>query len=200
MKSADTSEVEEERKLIMSKVGKQPIKIPEGVTVDLKDNQVAVVGPKGKLEQKIRLEIEVKKSGEQILVLAKSKSKLSRSLHGLTRTLISNMIEGVTKGFEKTLELHGVGYRVFLEEGGLKISVGFSHPVIIKPVKGITYETEGDNVIKVLGIDKQLVGQIAAKIREVKKPEPYKGKGIRYQGEVVKKKPGKAAKTEAAGT
>jgi len=183
----------------MSKVGKQPIEIPERVTVDLKDNQVTVVGSKGKLEQEIRPEIEVKKSGEQILVLAKSKSKLSRSLHGLTRTLISNMIEGVVKGFEKTLELHGVGYRVFLEGESLKISVGFSHPVIIKPVKGITYEIEGDNVIKVLGIDKQLVGQIAAKIREVRKPEPYKGKGIRYQGEVVKKKPGKAAKAEAEG-
>ena len=183
----------------MSQIGKQPIKIPKEVTVEIADGQVIVSGPKGKLEQKIRQEIEVKKSGEQILVSTKNKSKFSKSIHGLTRSLIANTIEGVTHGFEKTLELHGVGYRAFLEGGNLKISVGFSHPVIIKQVKGIEYRVEGDNVIKVFGIDKQLVGQITAKIRDVRKPDPYKGKGIRYQGELVKKKPGKAAKTEASG-
>ena len=183
----------------MSKIGKQPIKISEGVTVEIKDNQVVVSGPKGRLKQEIRPEIEVKKSGDQIWVSTKNKSKFSRSIHGLIRSLISNMIKGVTCGFEKTLELHGVGYRAFLEGENLKISVGFSHPVIIKQIKGVEYKVEGDNVIKVSGIDKQLVGQIAAKIRDIKKPDPYKGKGIRYQGELIKKKPGKAAKAEASG-
>ena len=181
----------------MSKVGKQPIKIPEGVTVEIQPNLVVVSGPQGKLEQKIRPELEIKKSQDEILILAKGKSKLARSLHGLTRTLINNMIKGVTQGFSKILELHGVGYRVALEKESLKITVGFSHPVMVEPIEGIQFQVEGNNLIKILGIDKQLVGQVAAQIRAIRPPDAYKGKGIRYQGEEVKLKPGKAAKTEA---
>jgi len=184
----------------LSKIGRQPITIPEGVTVEIKPNQVVVTGPKGSLTQEIRPELEIKKETSQILVVTKSKSKLARSLHGLTRTLIANMIEGVTKGFEKILKLHGVGYRVFSEGEDLKITVGFSHPVMVKSFPGVKYQVEGNNIIKILGTDKQLVGQIAAKIRNIRPPDSYKGKGIRYQGEIVKLKPGKAAKTGAAGT
>lgn len=180
----------------MSKIGRQAIKIPAGVKVEIKDNQVAVAGPKGGLTIKIRPEISIKKSGDELMVIAKGKSRITNPLHGLTRSLLANMVEGVTEGFQKTLELHGVGYRAALEGGNLKISVGFSHPVIVEAVEGIEFQVEGNNVVKILGADKQLVGQTAAKIREIKKPEPYKGKGIRYQGELIKKKPGKAAKSE----
>ena len=183
----------------MSKIGKQPIKIPEGVTVEKDSNEIVIKGPKGSLTLKIRPELEVKKNTEQIEVVRKKQNRLSRCLHGLSRTLIANMIKGVTEGFEKTLELHGVGYRAFLEGEGLKITVGFSHPVLFKQVEGIKFQVEGLNLIKISGCDKQLVGQIAAQIKAIKPPEPYKGKGIRYQNEVVKLKPGKAAKTGAAG-
>ena len=176
-----------------------PIEIPEGVTVEIKDNLVSIVGPKGKLGQKVRREIEVKKEDKKIIVKAKKDSRIGRSLHGLFRTLIANMIVGVTKGFSKDLELHGVGYRAALEAGKLMISVGFSHPVIVEPIEGIEFKVEEQTKIKISGIDKQLVGNVAAQIRDIKKPEPYKGKGIRYMGEIVKKKPGKAAKAGAGG-
>jgi large subunit ribosomal protein L6 len=182
----------------MSKVGKKPIQILTGVTVEIQPNLVTVSGPRGRLVQRIRPEIGIEKAGEALIIKARTKSKLAKSLHGLVRTLISNMIKGVTQGFEKTLVLHGVGYRVSLEGEGLKIALGFSHPVMVEPIEGIKYEVEGNNVIKISGADKQLVGQVAAKIREIKKPEPYKGKGIRYQGEEIRLKPGKAAKTGAA--
>jgi large subunit ribosomal protein L6 len=182
----------------MSRIGKQPIKIPETVKIELKDNLVIVNGPKASLEQKIRPEIKVEKKEDQLLVSTKGTGKAAKSLHGVSRTLIANMIEGVTNGFEKTLELHGVGYRVAPEGQGLKISVGFSHPVVVEPIEGIKFSVEANNLIKVSGADKQLVGQTAAQIRDIRRPEPYKGKGIRYQGETIKLKPGKAAKAGAA--
>ena len=182
----------------MSRVGKQPIKIPLEVKVNLKDNLIIVSGPKGSLEQKFRSEIKIEKVKDQLILKAENTSKTAKSLHGVTRTLIANMIEGVTKGFEKTLELHGVGYRVALEGKSLKISVGFSHPVIVDIVEGIKFTVEGNNIIKISGINKQLVGQVTAKIRDIKRPDPYKGKGIRYEGEIIKLKPGKAAKAGAA--
>ena len=183
----------------MSKVGKQAIKIPEGVEVLIEGNKVVVKGKNGTLEKKIGSEIGIKKEGDEIKLEAKSQSRMARALHGLFRTLVANMIEGVTKGYEKKLELQGVGYRAALEGGKLKLTVGFSHPVIVEAKEGIKIEVEGNNLIKVSGADKQLVGQVAAGIRDIRPPEVYKGKGIRYQGEVVKLKPGKAAKTGAAG-
>ena len=183
----------------MSKIGKQPITILEGVTVKIDQNTVAVSGPLGQLNLKVRPEIKVVEENGQILVTPKNKSRMARALHGLTRTLISNMIKGVTKNFEKTLELQGVGYRVALEDQNLNLSLGFSHPVIFQPPAGIKFSVEGNNLIKISGIDKQLVGQTTALIRVIKPPDAYKGKGIRYQGEVVKLKPGKAAKTGTAG-
>lgn len=181
----------------MSRIGKKPIEISQEVTIKITDGKVIVVGPKGQLEQEIRPEIKVEIKNNKVIVGRKLESKLAKSLHGLTRTLIANMIEGVTKGFSKTLELHGTGYRALLEEGNLKLTLGFSHPVVVKPPQGIQFQLEGNNVIKVLGIDKQLVGQVAAGIRSIKKPDSYKGKGIRYQNELIRKKPGKAAKVGA---
>lgn len=183
----------------MSKIGKQPITILAGVTVTIDQNRVSVVGPLGQLNFKVRPEIKVTEENNQIIVTPKNKSCMARALHGLTRTLISNMITGVTKEFEKTLELQGVGYRVALEAKNLNLSLGFSHPVVFPPPAGIKFSVEGNNLIKIAGIDKQLVGQTAALIRNIKPPDAYKGKGIRYQGEVIKLKPGKAAKTGAAG-
>lgn len=184
--------------IIMSKIGKKPIKIPEGVTVNITDNKVVVKGPKGELEQKIRGEIKIQVEDNQVKVSRQSETKLSKSLHGLTRTLIANMIEGLTKGFSKTLEIHGTGYRAVLNKENLEISVGFSHPVLIVPPQGIQFQVEKNTIIKVLGADKQLVGQVADRIRKIKKPDPYKQKGIRYEGEKLRKKPGKAAKIGVA--
>ena len=178
----------------MSRVGKVPIQIPENVTVNLKNGKVVVEGPLGKLEQEVRREIKIEIKNGKIFVSRKKESKLAKSLHGLTRTLIANMVEGVTKGFSKVLELHGTGYRAKLEEGRLVLAVGFSHPVVVKPLEGIEFKLKGEKVIIVSGIAKWLVGNTAAAIRAIKKPEPYKGKGIRYKGEVVRHKPGKAAK------
>lgn len=181
----------------MSRVGKTPIAIPEGVTVKVKNGKVVVVGPLGQLEQEVPREIKVEVKNGQVFVSREKENKLAKSLHGLVRSLIANMIEGVTQGFSKVLELHGTGYRAKLEGKKLVLQVGFSHPVVVEPPSGIEFELKGEKEIKVLGIDKQLVGNTAAWIRAMKKPEPYKGKGIRYQGEVVKKKPGKAAKVGA---
>lgn len=171
-----------------------PIEIPEKVTVKFKDGQIIVDGPLGQLRLKIRSEIKVEIKEGRVFVSRKKESKMAKSLHGLTRSLIANLMEGVTKGFTKTLELYGTGYRAKLEEKKLVLQVGFSHPVVVKPPEGIEFKLKGEKVITVLGIDKWLVGNTAAAIRAIKKPEPYKGKGIRYQGEVVRKKPGKAAK------
>lgn len=183
----------------MSRIGRQPIQILEGVTVQVKDGQVAVKGPKGELRQEIRPEIKVEIKKDQILVSRKTENKLGRSLHGLTRTLIANMVQGVTEGWSKTLKLVGTGYRVKLEGEKIILSVGFSHPVEVKPIEGIKFEVKGNDMITVLGIDKALVGQVTAGIRKIRPPEPYKGKGIRYEDEEVRRKPGKAAKIGAAG-
>jgi len=183
----------------MSRIGKQPIPIPEGVTVEQDGAQLVVSGPKGTLKQTVRPEVKVSLETGEVLISRKRDDKFSRSLHGLTRALIANLITGVTEGFSKTLKIVGTGYRVKIEGENLILSLGFSHPVVIDPVEGIKFEVKGDETITISGIDKALVGQIAAKIRAIRPPEPYKGKGIRYEGETVKKKPGKAGKVGAAG-
>lgn len=182
----------------MSRIGRQPVPIPEGVTVKIKGGEVKVVGSKGELKQTVRPEIGVTIKNGQISVSQRVENKLSRSLHGLTRTLIANMIKGVTEGWSKTLKLVGTGYRAKLEGENLILSVGFSHPVEVKPIKGIKFEVKENDTIEVSGVDKALVGQVAAKIRKIRPPEPYKGKGIRYESEEVRRKPGKAAKIGAA--
>ncbi|MBL7158980.1 50S ribosomal protein L6 [Candidatus Microgenomates bacterium] len=182
----------------MSRIGQKPIKIPDEVEVEITDNKVVVKGPKGSLDLNLRREIKLKKENNEIVVRRINETKLARSLHGLIRTLTANLIEGVTKGFSKTLELVGVGYRPSLEGEVLVLKVGFSHPVKITPPSGIKFEVV-KNKIKISGINKQLVGDTAAKIRKVRPPDSYKGKGIRYEGEKVKTKPGKAAKTAGLG-
>ncbi len=176
----------------MSRIGKKPIIIPEGVTVKIEGQQVIIKGPKGELTKEIRPEVDIEQKQEKIFLSPKIESKKTGAFWGLSRTLIVNMIEGVTKGFEKKLELHGVDYRVALEKEDLVLDVAFSHPVKITCLNGIKFLVE-KNIIIISGIDKELVGNVAAKIRKVGKPEPYKGKGIRYQGEVVRKKVGKKA-------
>lgn len=177
----------------MSKIGKQPIKIPQGVTIKVEDSTVNVSGPKGNISFQIRPEIEVGVDQGKIKVSRKSENKLAKSLHGLTRSVIANMVKGVTEGHQKILELVGVGYRAAKQGNDIILSVGYSHPVIISKVSGIDLETK-DNKIIVSGIDKIAVGEMAAKIRRVRPPEPYKGKGIRYSDEIVRKKAGKAVK------
>lgn len=185
----------------MSRVGKKPIEIPEGVEVKIEgDNKskLIVKGPKGELKRGIRPEVKVEVKEGKILVTPQRETKRTKAFWGLTRSLIFNIIRGVTEGYEKKLEIQGVGYKANLEGEDLVLEVGFSHPVKIKKPKEINFSVE-KNIITVSGIDKQLVGQVAAKIRKVRKPEPYKGKGIRYLGEQVRRKPGKkAATTEGA--
>lgn len=178
----------------MSRIGKKPIEIPKGVEVKIEDNVVIVKGPKGELQKKIRPEIKVEIKENEILVSPEKETKKTNAFWGLTRTLIFNMIKGVTEGYEKKLEIQGVGYKANLEGEDLVLQVGFSHPVKMDKVEGIKFEVE-KNIITISGIDKELVGQIAAKIRKVRKPEPYKGKGIRYLGEEVRRKPGKKVVT-----
>lgn len=181
----------------MSRVGKKPIKIPPKVEVKVKDHQVLVKGPQGELSQKIPSEIEVEVKEQKVIVSPKVKTKRTRAFWGLTRSLIANMVEGVSKGFEKKLELRGVGYRAKKEGDHLVLQVGFTHPVKIKQPPGIEFSVE-KNIITISGIDKQMVGEISAKIRSIRPPEPYKGKGIRYLGEKVKRKVGKKAVTAEA--
>jgi large subunit ribosomal protein L6 len=178
----------------MSRIGKQPIPIPDGVRVEVEDGRVTVTGPGGTLAQSVSSEMRVAVEGAEVAVQRPSDEREHKSLHGLTRTLIANMVEGVTRGFEKRLEIQGVGYRAALRGGDLELQVGFSHPVEFQAPQGIEFEVPAPNRIVVKGIDKQLVGETAARIRKVRKPEPYKGKGIRYEGEYVRKKAGKAAK------
>ncbi len=177
----------------MSRIGNQPIKILSGVQINLDNNLVSIQGPKGQLSLQVRPEIKIEINDNQIKVERALESRIAQSLHGLTRTLLSNMITGVTEGWEKTLELVGVGYRAAKQGEDLTLNLGFSHPVKVSPPKGISFSVEGAKVT-VLGIDKVQVGQVAASIRHLRPPEPYKGKGIRYQGEIVRRKPGKAAK------
>lgn len=183
----------------MSRIGKQPIKIPQGVTVSVKGETVEIGGPNGTLSLKLKPEIKIETEKDQLLVKTTGKNEIARSLHGLTRTLIYNMIQGVTQNFEKTLKLVGTGYRVKIDAGKLILSLGFSHPVEVNPPAGIKFEVSNNDTIKVSGADKILVGQVAAHLRTIKPPEPYKGKGIRYFNERVKHKAGKAGKTGAAG-
>ena len=179
----------------MSRIGKLPIAVPAGVTVTIADdNTVTVKGPKGELSQKVNKDMTVRREDGHILVERPSDAKQHRAMHGLYRSLIHNMVEGVTNGFSKTLELVGVGYRASAENNTLTINIGYSHPVIMKAPDHVTYETPNANTIVVKGIDKQQVGALAADIREVRKPEPYHGKGIRYHGEYVPHKEGKAGK------
>ena len=177
----------------MSRIGKQPIELPSGVMVALSPGRVQVNGPLGELSQNVPLRMTIEKQEETIVVTRPTDRGEDRSLHGLTRTLIANMVDGVTKGFEKRLEIQGVGYRANMRGSDLELAVGFSHPVIVTPRAGITFEVPQPTQIIVKGIDKQMVGQTAAEIRKVRPPEPYKGKGIRYEGEYVRRKVGKRA-------
>jgi large subunit ribosomal protein L6 len=177
----------------MSRIGKQPIEIPDGVNVAVDPGRVTVNGPLGELTQMVPARITIDKEDGQLLVKRPTERGDDRALHGLTRSLVANMVEGVTKGFEKRLEIQGVGYRASLRGTALELNVGFSHPVVIDAPAGITFEVPVQNEIVVKGIDKQQVGEIAAEVRDVRPPEPYKGKGIRYEGEYVRRKVGKRA-------
>jgi large subunit ribosomal protein L6 len=184
----------------MSRIGQKPIPIPQDVTVDLTPKEILISGPKGKLSLKINSAIMVEKKENLILVKRKNDNKPTKSLHGLVRSLIANMIHGVTEGFKKVLEIHGTGFRAVIEDQNLNLKLGFSHPIIIPQPEGITFELDGKDKIIISGADKQQVGQIAATIKSLKKPDPYKQKGIRYEGEKIRKKPGKAAKIGATAT
>ncbi len=177
----------------MSKVGKLPVAIPKGVKVDLKDNRIDITGPKGTLSQDLHKDMIIKVEGEEIVVTRPSDNKQHRSLHGLTRVLIQNMVTGVTKGYSITLQLVGVGYRSEKQGKLLVLSLGFSHPILFRPPEGVEIDVNPkENTITVSGIDKQMVGQSAALIRRFRPPEPYKGKGVRYIDEQVRRKAGKA--------
>jgi large subunit ribosomal protein L6 len=179
----------------MSRIGKQPIPLAQGVKVQFEDSVVTVTGPKGTLSREVvNPNIRITQDDGSLVVTRTDDLKEQRSMHGLYRTLIANMVTGVSSGFTKTLEIQGVGYRVMKQGNNLQLSVGFSHPVEVSPPAGITLDVEGNNRIIVSGIDKEQVGQVAANIRKVRPPEPYKGKGIRYQGEYVRRKAGKAGK------
>jgi large subunit ribosomal protein L6 len=177
----------------MSRIGKRPIEVPAGVIVSVDPGRVTVSGPKGELRQQVPQRMQISQDDGQITVSRPTERGEDRALHGLTRTLIANMVEGVTNGFEKRLEIQGVGYRAALAGTNLELQVGYSHPVRITPREGITFEVPVPTQIVVRGIDKQVVGQTAAEIRKVRPPEPYKGKGIRYEGEHVRRKVGKRA-------
>ena len=179
----------------MSRIGRMPIAIPAGVTVTIaENNHVTVKGPKVTLERALPLEMTIKQEGDDIVVSRPNDLKKNKSLHGLTRTLIHNMVVGVTEGYEKVLEVNGVGYRAAKQGNKLVLSLGYSHPVEMVDPEGITSVLDGQNIIKVQGIDKEKVGQYAAEIRSKRKPEPYKGKGIKYSTEVIRRKVGKTGK------
>ena len=180
----------------MSRVGRLPIEVPAGVDIKIDGSYVHVKGPKGELEWTFSPEITIKKEDGTIVVERPSDQPTHRALHGTTRAVINNMVLGVSQGFERILEIEGVGYRAEMDGSNLVLNVGYSHSVVVEPPEGISFEVEMKvRQIKVLGYDKQVVGQVAANIRKVRPPEPYKGKGIRYQGEYVRRKPGKAGKT-----
>jgi large subunit ribosomal protein L6 len=178
----------------MSRIGKQPIVLPEQVTITVDGQTVGVKGPKGELRQAVPRQIKILQTEAGVSFERKSNLPATRALHGLSRSLVANMVQGVTEGYEKRLELVGTGYRVAAAGAGLTLNVGLSHSISVQPTPGVELKTEGNNVIIVTGIDKQAVGQMAANIRKLRPPEPYNGKGIRYQGEAVRRKPGKAAK------
>ena len=177
----------------MSRIGRKPIPVPSTVTVTVEPEVVRVAGPLGNLEERKPRAIEVRQEGEDLIVTRPTDRGEHRALHGLTRSLVANMVEGVTSGFEKRLEIQGVGYRASLRGTALELNVGYSHPVVVQPRQGISFEVPTPTEVIVKGIDKQQVGQTAAEVRSVRPPEPYKGKGIRYQGEYVRRKVGKRA-------
>jgi large subunit ribosomal protein L6 len=178
----------------MSRIGRLPVPLPKDVKVNMKGNEITVTGPKGELSRVIPSGISVDIGNEVLLVSRATDSRQHRSLHGLTRALVANMVEGVSKGFEKVLEITGIGYRVEKAGDKLTLRLGLSHPVEVSPVAGITFGVEGANRIKVIGVNRELVGQVAANIRGLRPPDAYKGKGIRYSGEKIRLKPGKAGK------
>jgi len=177
----------------VSRIGKQPIELPAGVSVSLSPGRVMVNGPLGELTQQVPQRITIEQQDSEIVVTRPTERGEDRALHGLTRSLVANMVEGVTKGFEKALEIQGVGYRASMRGADLELNVGYSHPVVMKAPDGINFEVPVPTQVIVKGIDKQRVGQTAAEIRAVRPPEPYKGKGIRYAGEYVRRKIGKRA-------
>lgn len=184
----------------MSRIGKNPVPVPSGVSIEISGSEVKVKGPKGELSQKFHALVEIKKDGETLVVSPKNESNEARALWGLSRSLLANMIEGVTKGFSKKLVIKGVGYKSALKGKNLELQLGFSHPVEVKAPAGIEFEVDlKKNTIVIRGIDKQLVGETAANIRKWRKPEPYKGKGIAYEGEYIPRKAGKSATGEAGG-
>ncbi len=176
----------------MSRIGKLPVPVPDDVKCELKGNTLTVTGPKGTLQRTFHPEVIINIEDKQIVVQRPSDKREHRALHGLTRVLINNMVIGVTKGYQKTLLIEGVGYRASLQGKNLNLTLGFSHPVSVEPPAGITFQVDNPQTIKVLGIDKELVGQVSANIRALRKPEPYKGKGIRYDYERIRRKETKA--------
>jgi large subunit ribosomal protein L6 len=178
----------------MSRIGRLPIPLPAGVTVEISGQEIAVKGPKGELKLTIAKPITISQEDGNVIVARPDDEAVSKSLHGLSRTLIANNVHGVSEGFTKALEIVGTGYRAALKGSTVELSLGFSHPVVVTPPEGITLVVEGNTKIIVSGIDKQAVGEMAANIRKLRKPEPYKGKGVRYEGERVRRKAGKAGK------
>jgi large subunit ribosomal protein L6 len=178
----------------MSRIGRMPITVPAGVEVKIEGQHVSVKGPKGTLTLNVSEPIKAVQEGSEILVTRPDDERNSRSLHGLTRTLISNLIQGVTQGYAKSLEIVGTGYRVTAKGSAIEFALGYSHPILVEPPAGISFQIDGNTKITVLGIDKQAVGEVAANLRKLRKPEPYKGKGVRYAGEVVRRKAGKSGK------
>jgi len=175
----------------MSRIGKKPVAVPSGVTAEIDGQTVRVKGPKGELSRTVHAEMIVKLENGSITVARPTEETRHKALHGLTRTLIANMVEGVDKGYQKVLEIQGVGYKAEATKGGLNVVVGYSHPVLYKAPAGITFAVANNTLVTISGPNKELVGQVAAEIRQIRKPEPYKGKGIRYQGERVRRKAGK---------
>ncbi len=179
----------------MSRIGKLPVEVPAGVTVSVAEgNLVTVKGPRGELKRQLHPEMIIEVESGQALVRRPTDGRMHRSLHGLTRTLLANMVKGVTTGFEKNLEITGVGYRASLAGKDLNLALGFSHPVVVTPPAGVSFAVEGNTKVSVQGIDNEIIGQVAAKIRSLRPPEPYKGKGIRYAGERIRRKAGKSGK------
>ena len=178
----------------MSRIGRLPIQVPAGVDVDIDGRHITVTGPKGSLSRDLHPEMGLSREGDTIVVSRPSETKTHKQLHGLTRTLVNNMVVGVTSGYRKGLEITGVGYRAALVGKKLQLSLGYSHPVEIDPPAGITFEVENPTKLAVVGIDKELVGEMASRVRATRKPEPYKGKGVRYAGEQIRRKAGKAGK------
>ncbi|UCE18169.1 MAG: 50S ribosomal protein L6 [Gemmatimonadota bacterium] len=177
----------------MSRIGKEPIEIPQGVEIEIQENRIQIKGPKGTLSQEIHPSLTVTVTEGSIAVTRPSDTPLHRSLHGLTRTLLANMVEGVTKTFQKQLEITGVGYRAEQQDNAVVFQLGYSHPIVFRPPEGITITIEKGTRLSISGIDKQMVGQVAAKIRSFRPPDPYKAKGIKYEGEYIRRKAGKAA-------